>query len=1068
VTDFASSLAAKARADYLAGNPFAAGQALEAAPHLDLEAAALLALCWVRQVLSDRPHGSCVDAAVLQAALAAPFDHARLEADRQFVLGWLHWLTGETDQAEPLLASAAAALAREAAGAAGEAAYWLARLRLGLGRAEAVADYERSLRTLLATPQGTCWFVDLLWRAGQLDRAEGVWKTVRGNRRVMACDDAPLLEARVLIRRDETTAAERTLGEAQPRGGVVQVERLLLLAWVVAAQGQVERAADCLRQAEAGPYPPAALRAWQRVFGLRTAARPEWPEAPGRLADWDAGQRARAAGRRDEAAAALRRAATVGPLKPFARYGLACLGEDDSAAVLASQPGWFLAQRCRTRLVLERFCRREATPGELLEALQQAEAAGYRPVGADHYQRLALALKQRHPHAEDLRRLAEAPAAEGAAAARNALRAAAEAAVRLLPPAEATPLLLGWVQEGRVQPDETLRPAVGAHLLRLLLTDSGAIGQVAEVLAAAESLLGPTPLVGLVRAWLGVEDGTPSVAGLAARSASEDSPLSLAGASGCQARPMATDLRYGHLVVLWRAAVALRDGGADPRRWREEVAAVRAHAPLRGVAQCLLLREAASRRDVAGVIALLDEVDVWRGFTSGPPRLVIEAVTALSAVAGGHPRWRASVARWLQTWGVEALSPEARPLAVGTGLVRLDAAIADVPPGLAPVPWLLHQAAQAILREDAREALTWVQRAQVRDPDLAGAGDQAAAVRAAVDEMKQLARAQLLADVIRLDPGQALTAPRLLVDAVACLDRDPRGPAIIAAAERGDLAAARQALANLAGRADLPPSLAHHLALVYHRAAVSLEEHEQTAAAEPYWRLAWRCWLRLLASSAPIEGGDHPLPLYLLAGHRRRVNALLARDQVEPARMHWALVADLPEAARAIDPALTETLTAATNRFREELATEYLVATREAMRYGPVAEGWRADYAKGLAGLVRFLGLDRGNVRLLTALVETCNDYFHDCYVNEDTHRLWEGVERYTPFAQQLALVADQRQADLTARAAVAEFYKFRGFVAPERERKLALFREALAFNPRNENVRELLQQAEELKEARR
>ena len=403
-------------------------------------------------------------------------------------------------------------------------------------------------------------------------------------------------------------------------------------------------------------------------------------------------------------------------------------------------------------------------------------------------------------------------------------------------------------------------------------------------------------------------------------------------------------------------------------------------------------------------------------------------------------------------------------MAVGTGLVQLDPATADIPPGLGAVPWLLHQAAQAVLRDDAREALTWVQRAQAVDAELAGAGDQTAVVRAALDELQRLARAQLLAEVIRFDPEQPPTSPRLLIDAVACLERDPRGAALVEAAERGDLAASRQALVELAGRLDLAPSLAHHLALIYHRAAVFEDEREQTAAAEPHWRLAWRCWLRLLAS-LPTAGGEPPLLAYLLAAHRRRLTALLAQDRVDAARVHWTLVAELPETARRIDPALAETIAAATDRFREELATEYLVATREAMLYGAVAEGWRADYEKGLAGLVRLLGLDGSNVRLLTALVETCNEYFHDCYVNEEGARLWEQVERYTPYAQQLALVADRRPADLTARAALAEFYKFRGFVAPERERKLALFREALGFNLRNRNVCELLEQAEALKE---
>ena len=43
------------------------------------------------------------------------------------------------------------------------------------------------------------------------------------------------------------------------------------------------------------------------------------------------------------------------------------------------------------------------------------------------------------------------------------------------------------------------------------------------------------------------------------------------------------------------------------------------------------------------------------------------------------------------------------------------------------------------------------------------------------------------------------------------------------------------------------------------------------------------------------------------------------------------------------------------------------------------------------------------------------------------------------------------------ARAAVADFYKFRGFVAGDHSRKVALYREALRFNPSNGNVRDLL-----------
>ena len=131
-----------------------------------------------------------------------------------------------------------------------------------------------------------------------------------------------------------------------------------------------------------------------------------------------------------------------------------------------------------------------------------------------------------------------------------------------------------------------------------------------------------------------------------------------------------------------------------------------------------------------------------------------------------------------------------------------------------------------------------------------------------------------------------------------------------------------------------------------------------------------------------------------------------------------------------IDEGLRADLAERTARFRDELATDYLLATREAMRYGAIPEGWRADYAKGVSGLLRLLSLDRDNVRLLTAMVEICNDWFLDLYNAGDPRRLAEHVDRFTPFAAQLARLVEDRPGDLAARAALSDFYKFRGFTA--------------------------------------
>ena len=103
--------------------------------------------------------------------------------------------------------------------------------------------------------------------------------------------------------------------------------------------------------------------------------------------------------------------------------------------------------------------------------------------------------------------------------------------------------------------------------------------------------------------------------------------------------------------------------------------------------------------------------------------------------------------------------------------------------------------------------------------------------------------------------------------------------------------------------------------------------------------------------------------------------------------------------------------------------------------------------------LPRLLSLDRDNVRLLTAMVEICGEWFLDLYNAGDRSRLAEHVERFTPFASQLGRLSEDRPGDLAARAALSDFYKFRGFVAGDRAHKIELYRKALRFNPGNDNV---------------
>ncbi len=1011
----------------------------EAPPGPAPEAAARLALARVRKLLGAYAPGLPCDAGRLAAALKTPFVDAGLEVDRLFALGWLGWLAGNPGTAEPVLADTVRQ-AREAGAMdrLAEAAYWCTRVRIRLGRTDALGEYEAVLRTLGGSPQAAAWFVDLLWRAGRVDRAEQVWKSVRGNRRVAGCPEGPLLEARLLLRRGETAAAERALNEAAPVSGVVWVERLLLLAWAACTAKQAERGRALLAQAREGPYPPAALQTWEDLCLRRAAGEGmEGTEAnaPPALRDYLRGQEARLAGNTEAALAAYRAALAAPAVQPFARYALACLEQENPAAVLAAQPGLFLAVRCRARTAQERFRRRQMTPAEYLDALAPATAAGYRDAGAEHFRRLAQVLGQKQVDAAALRELASGGG--------DGMRAAIELAVRRLPPQETLGLLLEWSRE------EELGPVIGRHLLRLLLLRRASGGGEAAV-PPSDGLSSQEP----------AKAGTPTPASpvaveevqAAVRRLLPTEPL-LAVAGG----DLPPGSEHASIRVLELAERLANDREGVGESWREEVRGLRGRDRLKAPAQALLLQEAAARRDAAAVVALLDEADLWRRFQPAPPRFVLGALANLAAAQPEHPAWRRSLGRWLGLWDLAALGPTGAALAAQAGLAPACGAGAEPPPGVPAVPWLLHQASRALGRDDPAEALALVRRAIGIAPELASPDNESAAARAvreALPELERRARAGALASVFR-EGREGVTPPGLLADAVDLLAALPQGQALLDNAAAGDADRARESLAALAESPEVPPRLAHHLALVEQRTARGLEEDGEPA--EAHWRRAWRFWLRFLAEPPAPEARDLVLD-HLLTGHRHRLNDLLARETIESARRLWGLVQDLPALA---PETLRGEMAARAERFGDELATEYLLTTREAMRFGAVPEGWRSDYEKGLAGLRRFLSLDRDNVRLLTALVEVNTDWLLDLFHLGDGPAMREQVDRCMPFALQLARLAEGRPGDLAARAALSEFYKFRGFLCGDREQKTALYREALRFNPANDNARDLLHELE-------
>ena len=440
------------------------GSPSKAAP----DGAARLVLKRVRKALTAHADGVRLDPVRLIQILSTAPPPAR-EAERSFALGWLHWLRGDFAAAEPALAEAIRLARRQEGAPPAETAYWLGRVRVLLGRSDAVSEYETVLRETRGEARAVAWLVDLLGRAGRVDRAEQVWKSVRANKKVTACDEGPLLEARALLRRGETAPAERLLNESAPGNGVVQTERRLLLAWALTSLKQYDRAKEQFDRAKEGPYPAAALECWRILLEKRRAGRAASPEEAGRpsaLAPLLRGYEALRQGESERAVEALREAAAIPASSAFARYALARLGRDDPAAVLASQPGLFLALRCRALVVLDRFRKRAATPAELLDALRQAASVGWTDPAADHFRRLALAQQLQRPTIEDIRSLtADRPT--DPAVRRNLLAAGVELAVRRLPAGAALQMLLEWSElEGL---SDALRSLIGRQLLRLSL-----------------------------------------------------------------------------------------------------------------------------------------------------------------------------------------------------------------------------------------------------------------------------------------------------------------------------------------------------------------------------------------------------------------------------------------------------------------------------------------------------------------------------------------------------------------------------------------------------------------------
>ena len=467
------------------------------------QAAASTALARLRKLFTAYRPGMYFDVAQLRSVLAAPLADPAEETERLFALGWLNWLSGDLSAAEVSLHEAVGrADQSKAIDLLAAAAYWRARVRLLLKRTDAVAEYEGVMRKLSGSPQGTAWFVDLLWRAGRVDRAEQVWKSVRTNKRVSGCAEGPFLDVRAMLRRGEIPPAEKLLNDTTPTNAILYVEKLLVLAWIRATQKQYDAALKILDDVARLPYPAGALAEWRGLIGLRRDNTGFTAHVPVVLADLMRGHHARRDGHTDEALAAYRAVASSAAAQPFARYALATLGQDDPAALLASQPGLFLAVRCRALTALQKFRRRESSAAELLDALQHAAHAGYQRTRLSSISanspRCCKTSSRRATTCSPSLTLIPPPKRP---LRRNFFRASAlEQAVRRLPPAEALTLLREWSRLDWLADAESLRTIVARQMNRLiLLTHRDESNPPADTLADSERLQPGDALPALLR-----------------------------------------------------------------------------------------------------------------------------------------------------------------------------------------------------------------------------------------------------------------------------------------------------------------------------------------------------------------------------------------------------------------------------------------------------------------------------------------------------------------------------------------------------------------------------------------
>ncbi|RMG22392.1 MAG: hypothetical protein D6732_25885 [Methanobacteriota archaeon] len=120
-------------------------------------------------------------------------------------------------------------------------------------------------------------------------------------------------------------------------------------------------------------------------------------------------------------------------------------------------------------------------------------------------------------------------------------------------------------------------------------------------------------------------------------------------------------------------------------------------------------------------------------------------------------------------------------------------------------------------------------------------------------------------------------------------------------------------------------------------------------------------------------------------------------------------------------------------------------------------QGIRKNYNGGIKYLSKFIKLDIPVNRVLRQCLEWYNEWCYDLYVTEQISRIQELITNANDVAEQLIPLSTKGAGLRPENQAISQHFLFRGFIEQDPEKALKEFEEAIAWNPHNENARQLL-----------